>query len=92
MGITKSPGATGLRVYQANHECTWYNCYVLYSPSPGKLEAVQAKKCANLQAHCIILSKVVGIDCGFSLTGNSVRYIYSKGYTLTTLPIDQDSQ
>ena len=21
--------------YQANHECTWYNCYVPYSPSLG---------------------------------------------------------
>ena len=39
--------------YQANHECTWYNCYVPYSPSPGKLKSAQARKHASLQPHCI---------------------------------------
>ena len=38
--------------YQANHKCTWYNCYVLYS-YPGELEVAQARKHANLQSHCI---------------------------------------
>ena len=50
---TRSPRAAGGCTYQANHECTWYNCYVPYGPSPGELKPAQARKHASLQPHCI---------------------------------------
>ena len=48
----RGPQARGC-TYQANHECTWYNCYVPYSPSPGELKPAQARKHASLRPHYI---------------------------------------
>ena len=51
-------------VYQANYECTWYNCYVAPPLKSWKqLKPGSVESCKPI----VFLGKLVGIDYGFSL-------------------------
>ena len=58
---------------------------VMCHNTPGEQEAGVLWSSSQSVQVCkltVFIGTVAGNDCGFSLTGSSVHYIYSKGYTL----------
>ena len=78
---TWSPRASGVHIRQTTNA---HGITVMYHIAHPLVNWNQLKPW-SMQVHnpIVFIGKVVGIDCGFPLTGNfQCIYIYSKGYTL----------
>ena len=78
---TQSPRAEGVHIRQTTNA---HGITVRYHIAPSLANRNRLKPESMQVCNPIVfIGKVVGIGCGFSLTGNfQCIYIYSKGYTL----------